>query len=198
MNFVTIYYDQLTDLFAIIDSKSNSVLDFDIATKVKYAEIFGHKSSDVLKTSDICVAPNQQQVGKESKELPVYQEKLILSYDATLAILEEKYGSNSVAVENGKFYIQDWQALKKIEHAVCFQINPGNYNFSQEQAREINYDKVGLVIYVQKGKTLLSLNFVRVYQNNIKNFCENRSLSSRNDESTFNTQTFSTLYLTPF
>jgi len=164
---------------------SNCVLDFGIATKVKYAEIFAYKSSEVLKTSEICVAPNQQQVGKESKELAVYQEKLILSYDAALAILEEKYGSNSVAVENGKFYIQDWQAVKKIEHAVCFQINPGNYNFSQEQAREINYGKGGLVAYVQKGKTLPSLDFVRVYQNSIKNFCENRSLSSRNDESTF-------------
>ena len=39
--------------------------------------------------------------------------------------------------------------------------------------------------YVQKGKTLPSLDFIRPYQNAIKNFCENRNLSERNDESTF-------------
>ena len=38
-NYVTIYYDELTDLFAIVDSKENRLLDFGIATEVKYAQI---------------------------------------------------------------------------------------------------------------------------------------------------------------
>ena len=45
MDFVTIYYDELTNLFAILDKKSNYGLDFGIATEVKYAEIFAYKSS---------------------------------------------------------------------------------------------------------------------------------------------------------
>ena len=36
-NLVTIYYDEFTDIFAIIDLKKNCLLDFDIATEVKYA-----------------------------------------------------------------------------------------------------------------------------------------------------------------
>ena len=48
-NFVTIYYDELTDLFAIVDLKENGLLDFGIATEVKYAEIFAYKSSGTVK-----------------------------------------------------------------------------------------------------------------------------------------------------
>lgn len=59
-DFVTISYDQLTDLFAIVNSKSNCLLDFSIATEVRYAEIFASKSSGTLKASDICLSPNQQ------------------------------------------------------------------------------------------------------------------------------------------
>ena len=184
-DFVTIYYDQLTDLFAIVNSKSNCLLDFGIATKVTYAEIFAYKSSGILKASKLCEEPNQQQADKSGKELEVYQEKYIIPYDDAIAILQAKYGSNSVAVENGEFSIQDWQSVKKIEHAVCFGIQPEDFGFSQNQAREINYGNGGLVAYVQKGKTLPSLDFVRAYQNAIKNFCENRNLSSKNNNSTF-------------
>lgn len=73
---------------------------------------------------------------------------------------------------------------KKIEHAVFFGIKPEAYDFSQDQAKEINA-KGGIVAYVQKGKVLPRLDLIRAYQNAIKDFCENRSLSERNDESTF-------------
>ena len=48
-NLVTIYYDEFTDLFAIVDLKKNCLLDFGIATEVKYAEIFAYKSSETVK-----------------------------------------------------------------------------------------------------------------------------------------------------
>ena len=48
-DLVTIYYDELTDLFAIVDSKINCFLDFGIATKVQYAEIFAYNSSVTIK-----------------------------------------------------------------------------------------------------------------------------------------------------
>jgi hypothetical protein len=52
--------------------------------------------------------------------------------------LEARYGSNFITVENGKLKLGDWQSAKKIKHAVCFGINPADYDFSQDQAKEIN------------------------------------------------------------
>jgi hypothetical protein len=189
-DLVTIYYDEFTDLFAIVDLKENCLLDFDIATEVKYAEIFAYKSSGTLKAREICLSPNEQLVKnfEGSKELEVYQEKYILSYDDAIAVLESRYGPidalNFITVENGEFKIQEEQAAKKLEHAVCFAINPADYDFSQDQAKEINV-KGGIVAYVRKGKTLPNLDLIRAYQNAIKNFCEDRTQSDRNDKSTF-------------
>lgn len=42
--FVIIYYDMLTDLFAIVDTKSNKLLEFSLATEINYADIFRYKS----------------------------------------------------------------------------------------------------------------------------------------------------------
>jgi Colicin D len=120
----------------------------------------------------------------KSKELEVYQERYLLSVDDALAILKAKYGSNFLAVENGEFKIQEWQATKKLEHPVCFGIKPEDYGFSQDQAKEINA-KGGIVVYVRKGNKLPSLDLIRAYQNAIKNFCEDRHQSDRNDKSTF-------------
>jgi len=194
-NFVTIYYDELTDLFAILDSNKNTVLDFGVASEVKYAEIFAYKSFGTVKSKEICLSANQRleddslipqnSESVKSKELQVYQEPYLLSVDDALAILEAKYGSNLIAVENGEFKIQEWQATKKIEHAVCFGIKPEDYGFSQEQAKEINSGKGGIVSYVRKVKKLPSLDFIRAYQNAIKNFCEDRNQSDKNDGSTF-------------
>ena len=77
-----------------------------------------------------------------------------------------------------------WQATKKLEHAVCFGINPEDYGFSQDQAKQINA-KGGLVAYVRKGNKLPSMDLIRAYQNAIKIFCEDRNQSDRNDKSTF-------------
>jgi hypothetical protein len=41
------------------------------------------------------------------------------------------------------------------------------------------------VSYVRKGNRLPSLDLIRAYQNAIKNFCEDRNQSDRNDKSTF-------------
>ena len=197
-NFVTIYYDEFTDLFAIVDSNENRLLNFGIATEVKYAEIFAYKSSGTVKSQEICLSPNQQLEddslisqnfeSRKYKELEVYQEPYLLSYDDAIAVLKSRYGPidalNFITVENGEFKIQEQQAAKKIEHAVCFGIKPEDYDFSQDQAKEINA-KGGILAYLRKGKKLPSLDLIRAYQNAIKNFCENRNQSDRNDKSTF-------------
>jgi len=47
----------------------------------------------------------------ESKELEVYQEPYLISYDFALAILQSKYGSNFITLENGEFKIEEWKVL---------------------------------------------------------------------------------------
>lgn len=117
---VTIYYDELKDIFAIVNSKTNNLLDFGIATELKYSEIFACKSLGTLTEKELCLSPNEKLEDNfpfssrtESKELEVYEEKYILSYEAAIDILREKYGPNFVAVQNGEFKIADWQAAKK-------------------------------------------------------------------------------------
>lgn len=191
-NLVTIYYDEFTDLFAIVDLKKNCLLDFGIATEVKYAEIFAYKSSETVKRQEICSTPDMStkysKSGK-SKELQVYQEQYLLSFDDAITILEARYGSNFLTVENGEFRIKEWQAAKKLEHAVCFGLKPEDFGFSQDQAKQINA-KGGIVAYVRKGNKLPSLDLIRAYQNAIKNFCEDPNQSVRNDRSTFRGEPF--------
>ena len=163
------------------------MLDFGIATEVKYAEIFAYKSSETVKRQEICSTPDmstEYSKSGKSKELQVYQEQYLLSFDDAIAILEARYGSNFLTVENGEFKIQEWQAAKKLEHAVCFGLKPEDFGFSQDQAKQINA-KGGIVAYVRKGNKLPSLDLIRAYQNAIKNFCEDPNLSVRNDKSTF-------------
>ena len=185
-NLVTIYYNEFTDLFAIVDSTKNYLLDFGIASEVKYAEIFAYKSFGNVERKKICITPNPSVKCLEpekSKELQVYQEQYFLSSDDAIDILEEKYGSSFLSVKKGEFKIQEWQAAKKLEHAICFGLDPKNFNFSQDQAKQIN--KGGIVAYVRQGNQLPSLDFIRSYQNVIKNFCEDQNKSIRNDESLF-------------
>ena len=186
-NLVTIYYDEFTDLFAIVDLNKNCLLDFGIATEVKYAKIFAYKSFETVKLQEICSTldmSTKYSQSKKSKELEVYQEQYLLSVDDAIAILEARYGSNFLTVENGEFKIQEWQAAKKLEHAVCFELKPEDFGFSQNQTKQINAQG-GIVAYLLKGNKLPSLDLIRAYQNAIKNFCEDPSQSVRNDKSTF-------------
>ena len=94
-DLVTIYYDEFTNLFAIVDLKENCLLDFGIATEVKYAEIFAYKSSETVKRQEICSTPDmstEYSKSGKSKELQVYQEQYLLSFDDAIAILEARYG----------------------------------------------------------------------------------------------------------
>ncbi len=110
-----------------------------------------------------------------------------MSRDKALDILITQYGHlenpNFIAVENGELKITDQQAVAKLDHADLFGINVADFNFSRKQTQEIN-NKGGLRAYVQRGGTLPSFDLIRAYQNALKTFCENRELSSRNNEAT--------------
>jgi len=40
--------------------------------------------------------------------------------------------SNFLTVANSEFKIQEWQAAKKLEHAVCFGLKPEDFGFSKD------------------------------------------------------------------
>jgi len=113
------------------------------------------------------------------------EDQNIISYNDALSILKNKYGGKVIEIVNGEFEVDEWQLVKKIEHFVWFKINFADYGFTNKQAVEINQGKGGIVAYVRKGNTLPNLNLIRAYQNAIKNFCEDRTQSDRNDKSTF-------------
>jgi len=77
---------------------------------------------------------------------------------------------------NGEFEVDEWQLVKKIEHSVCFKINFADYGFTNEQAVKINRGKNGLVVYVQRLNTVPCKVLISAYQDNIKQFCESKSV----------------------
>jgi len=136
------------------------------------------------------LAPGQQLMANPPSEsspkyeqVAVDEENYVRNYDNAISILKEKYGSNFLSILNDEFKVEDWQAAKKLEHAVCFGINPADYGFSQKQAKEINAK--GIVAYIRRGNPLPSLDLIRAYQNAIKNFCEDANKSDLNNESNF-------------
>jgi hypothetical protein len=42
--YVIIYYDVLSDIFAVVDAKSNKLLEFSVASLIDYADVFRYKS----------------------------------------------------------------------------------------------------------------------------------------------------------
>lgn len=109
----------------------------------------------MLSEKELSLSPKEK-LETDSKELEVYQEQYILSKEAALDILEEKYGPNFIACANGEFKIDDWQSAKKIEHADLYGINFADYDFSQKQAVEINRGNGGLdSSFSKRGKKFL-------------------------------------------
>ena len=69
-------------------------------------------------------------------------------------------------------------------YANYFRIKPEDFDFSQYQPKKINTTSE-IVKYVGKAKKLPNLELIWVYQNSIKNFCEDLKQSDRNSKSTF-------------
>ena len=82
---VTIYYDQFNDLFGVVDSKSNRLLDFAIATEIDYADIFRYKSvfqGRVLSETSECPASNENISSLEQeKSNSVNEEEMTITFD---------------------------------------------------------------------------------------------------------------------
>ena len=59
--FVIIYYDFLSDLFAIVDSQSNKLLEFGVASEIDYVDIFRYKSIFQEKTAgELLQCPSEE------------------------------------------------------------------------------------------------------------------------------------------
>jgi hypothetical protein len=166
---VTIYFDQLTDLFAIVDKK-NVLVDFGVATEFSFAEIFAYKEKDTAKSAQRCILPPEakefswDKKKDQSKALAKLEDKNLISYDDALSILLNKYVGKVIKIVNDEFEVDEWQLVKKIEYSVCFKINFTDYEFTNKQAVEINQGKDGLVGYVQRLNTLPCNALISAYQ----------------------------------
>jgi hypothetical protein len=59
--YVIIYYDVLSDLFAVVDSQSNKLLEFSVATELDYVDVFRYKSAFQGQTaSELIECPNEE------------------------------------------------------------------------------------------------------------------------------------------
>lgn len=146
---VTIYFDYLTDLFAIVDKK-NVLVDFGVATELCFAEIFTYKEKETDKSAQrYILPPKDEELRGDKKEyqfkaLAKLKDQNIISYDDALSILQNKYGGKVIKIVNDEFEVDEWQLVKKIEHSVCFNINFADYGFTNKQNVEINQGKDGL------------------------------------------------------
>jgi hypothetical protein len=140
---VTIYFDHLTDLFAIVD-KMNVLVHFGVATELSFAEIFAYKEKDTVKSAQRCILlPEAEEFSWDNKEdrskaLAKLDDKNIICYDDVLSIVQNNYGGKVIKIVNDKFEVDEWQLVKKIEHSFCFKINFADYRFTNKHALEIN------------------------------------------------------------
>ena len=77
-------------MFAIVDYKSNRLLDFGVTTEVGYPEIFAYESVETDKAKDLLletylspskiVEESQYEQNQKSKDLEIFTETYILSY----------------------------------------------------------------------------------------------------------------------
>ena len=72
-----IYYDCLSDLFAIVDSKSNKLLEYSIASKIDYADIFRYKSVFQDKTAAQLTECSDEKLNPFEISCPVEEKQLI-------------------------------------------------------------------------------------------------------------------------
>ena len=65
---VIIYYDILSDIFGIVDSRSNKLLEFSVATELDYTDIFRYKSVFQDRTArDLIECPSETSNPFETK-----------------------------------------------------------------------------------------------------------------------------------
>ncbi len=94
---VTIYFDQLTDLFAIVNKKS-VLVDFGLVIELSFAEIFAYKEKHTVESAQRCIPPSEvkefswDKKEDQSKALAKLQDQNIISYNDALSILLNKYG----------------------------------------------------------------------------------------------------------
>jgi hypothetical protein len=93
-----------------------------------------------------------------------------MPYYEARTILNNAYGDIEVKIANGEFTKNGWQSSKKLFHDVDFGVDLTKYNFSQQEATNIN--TIGLINYIAQGGQMPSTDLVPTYINSIKMFYE--------------------------
>ena len=77
------------------------------------------------------------------------------------------------------------QGVRKVKHAIDFNVKPDNFQFSQELALRLNQienysdssedSAGGIVFYTQLGYPLLSIKLIEEFKEALKSFCDEHS-----------------------
>lgn len=93
----------------------------------------------------------------------------IMTHEEAQQKVNEKY-SGKMEIE-GDYFISDRKAAEKIYHAPHLGINSEDFGMTDNDLARIQ--QIGLKNYAQEGRELPSIEFVKAYQNALKNICEN-------------------------
>lgn len=106
----------------------------------------------------------------------------IMSYEEGINLVKEAYPGYLEVTKSCK--ITDWQAAKHIYHGKGMGVNPGDYNFTQDQLElirgELRYKIGGLVAYARRGYKLPPIEMIKDYQLKLKASCEQATIKRTN------------------
>ena len=94
----------------------------------------------------------------------------IMTKDEALKILIKSYSGQLEIRDNER--ISDWQAAKKIYHAIDFGINPEDKIYGMTKDNILRLQKIGLTKYVREGRPLPPIKLIKAYQIAVKNMCD--------------------------
>lgn len=92
----------------------------------------------------------------------------VMTKDEAIHLIDETYPGQLEITVNKRF--SEWQAAKKIYHAIDFGINPENYRMTKDDILRLN--GIELTKYVREGRPLPPIKLVNDYQMAIKNMCD--------------------------
>jgi len=96
------------------------------------------------------------------------QLNFVMTRDEALNLIGETYPGQLEITVNERF--SEWQAAKKIYHAVDFGIDPEDYGMMKYNI--LRLQRIGLTKYAREGRPLPPIKLVNHYQMAVKNMCD--------------------------
>lgn len=183
--FVNVYYNVVSDIFAIVDESRNTLIEFGVRSKALYAQVFSTKAlldrkdwGRIVEDARQIEQQLESSLQNSPSAISKYQPRVMPYYEAR-SILNNAYGDIEVEIANREFTMNGQQNAKKLIHGSDFGLDLQNSGFSQAEAKKIN--KLSIIEYVAQSGKIPSVDLVRDYINSSKIFYEDNPRITRND-----------------